>query len=93
MLRTLSYAVRHRIERRLPLVTAPVLVLRGEHDPIAPSGWARRAAELARTGTARDIPGAAHNAMTTAGPLVAAQALSFTRGLAGRQAGARGGGC
>jgi pimeloyl-ACP methyl ester carboxylesterase len=80
VLRTLKHAVGHRIDRRLPMVTAPVLVLRGEHDPIAPTAWVRRAAELARTGTFRDIPGAAHNAITTAGPLVAARAVSFVRG-------------
>jgi pimeloyl-ACP methyl ester carboxylesterase len=77
ILRTLEHAVRHHIERRIPLVDAPILILRGEHDPIAPPGWAAHAASLARAGNTGDIPGAAHNAVTTAGELVAAQAATF----------------
>jgi pimeloyl-ACP methyl ester carboxylesterase len=83
VLRTLRHAVGHRVERRIPLVTAPILVLRGEHDPIAPTDWIVRAAGLARTGISQEVPGAAHNAVTTAGSLVAAQASAFVRVHAG----------
>ncbi|WP_157239069.1 alpha/beta fold hydrolase [Catenuloplanes japonicus] len=78
---TLRRSVRYRIERRLPLITVPVLVLRGENDTIAPEPWASLVARLtsARMVT---IPGAAHNAVTTAGPLVAAAATSFVEELA-----------
>ncbi|MEV6633411.1 alpha/beta fold hydrolase [Actinoplanes sp. NPDC051470] len=79
VLRTLRHSVDHRIDQRLPLVTAPVLVLRGEHDRIAPAGWTAQAAGLAQAGRTGEIPGAAHNAITTAGPATAAGAVMFVR--------------
>ncbi|AGZ42355.1 alpha/beta fold hydrolase [Actinoplanes friuliensis] len=82
VLTTLRLSVRHRIEQRLPLVTQPVLVLRGEHDPIVPPRWARDAGLLAPRGATGEIPGAAHNAVTTAGTEVAARALAFVGGPA-----------
>jgi pimeloyl-ACP methyl ester carboxylesterase len=85
ILRTLRHAVAHHIERRLPLVEAPILVLRGEHDPIAPPAWAAQAAALARRGSAGVIPGAAHNAVTTAGVQVAERAVTFARSPATRR--------
>jgi len=77
ILRTLRYAVAHHVERRIPLVDTPILVLRGQHDPIAPAIWTTHAASLARAGRTADVPGAAHNAVTTAGTSVAAQAATF----------------
>jgi pimeloyl-ACP methyl ester carboxylesterase len=70
--------VRHRIDRRLPLVTAPTLVLRGQHDQIVPPGWAAAAARLAPGGVAGEITGAAHDAVTTAGSSVAGRAVLST---------------
>ena len=52
----------HPIERRLPLVPAPVLVVRGERDAIVPLRWAERAAALAPHGRLAEVPGAAHAA-------------------------------
>ena len=78
VLGTLRDSVRHRIDRRLPLVTAPTLVLRGEHDPIAPPAWVRQAARLVPGGAAGEVTGAGHNAVTTAGRWVAARAAAFT---------------
>jgi pimeloyl-ACP methyl ester carboxylesterase len=77
IVRTLRLSVRHRMSQRLALVGAPILVLRGEHDPIASPDWVRRAAGLARDGQTGTVPGAAHNAVTTAGRFVAAQATAF----------------
>jgi pimeloyl-ACP methyl ester carboxylesterase len=79
VLRTLRYSVRHRIDRRLPLVQAPILVLRGEHDPIAPPAWVVSAAGLAVDGGVGEVAGAAHNAVTTAGDQIAAIAEAFVR--------------
>ncbi|MET0425142.1 MAG: alpha/beta fold hydrolase [Actinoplanes sp.] len=84
ILRTLRHAVAQHMERRIPLVAAPILVLRGEHDPIAPPEWVTQAAALARIGSAGVIPGAAHNAVTTAGVLVAERAVGFVRSHAAR---------
>jgi pimeloyl-ACP methyl ester carboxylesterase len=83
ILRTLRHAVRHHIGRRLPLVEAPVLILRGEHDPIAPAAWTTQAAACAPDGRSDDVPGAAHNAVTTAGDVVAAQAAAFAAATVG----------
>ncbi|WP_433824517.1 alpha/beta fold hydrolase [Actinoplanes sp. CA-015351] len=77
VLRTLRHSTRHPMAQRLPLVAAPVLVLRGEHDPIAPPSWIARAARLAATGRSMSLPRAAHNAVTTAGPELAAEAVAF----------------
>jgi pimeloyl-ACP methyl ester carboxylesterase len=82
--RTLRHSVHHHIGRRLPLVQAPVLVLRGEHDPLVPPDWARQSAMLAPHGHVVTIPRAAHNAVTTAGPAVAAEAVAFTAAAAYR---------
>ena len=49
----------HRIERVLPLVAAPTLVVRGEHDRVAPARWAAEAARLAGGGWI-EIPDAGH---------------------------------
>lgn len=81
---TLRHCVRHHVEGRLPLVAAPVLVLRGEHDAIAPRSWRDEAATLAVRGTPGEIPRAAHNAVTTAGAQVAAQASAFVAAVAHR---------
>jgi pimeloyl-ACP methyl ester carboxylesterase len=83
VLRTLRHSVRHHLERRLPLVAAPTLVLRGQHDPICPPSWAAQVAGLAPDSSTGEIPGAAHNAVTTAGPATAARAIAFAGG-AGR---------
>ncbi|WP_433201272.1 alpha/beta fold hydrolase [Dactylosporangium sp. CS-047395] len=77
ILATLRRSVEHRIDQRLPAVAAPVLFLRGEHDPIAPRGWLDRAAALTPRAAVAEVPGAAHNAVTTAGATVAALASSF----------------
>ena len=77
VLQTLRYAVAHRMERRIPLVEAPVLVLRGQYDPIVPAQWAAQAAALARAGRSADVAGASHNAVATAGTQVAALAVAF----------------
>jgi hypothetical protein len=37
LLGTLQHAVGHHMEGRIPLVGALILILRGEHDPIAPT--------------------------------------------------------
>lgn len=60
VLRYFRAMLAHRIEDRLPLVTVPVLVVRGERDPVVPRRWARRLAQLAPRGTAVEVAGAAH---------------------------------
>jgi pimeloyl-ACP methyl ester carboxylesterase len=79
---TLDYSVRSAIEDDLARTVAPVLLLRGTRDPIAPAQWlvqlARRCGGPAEVGAIR---GAAHNVATTAGPAVAERILTFLAGL------------
>ena len=58
--RTLQLVWRHRIERTLPKVEVPTLVVRGEHDPLVPREWAQRAADLLPNGRLVEVPGAGH---------------------------------
>jgi 2-hydroxy-6-oxonona-2,4-dienedioate hydrolase len=57
---TFREMLRDRIEDRLPEVEAPVLIVRGERDPIVTQPWAERLAALAPSGRLVVVPGAAH---------------------------------
>jgi pimeloyl-ACP methyl ester carboxylesterase len=46
-----------RIEDRMPRLRAKTLVLRGDHDPIVPRGWAQRVAEVAQNGSYAEVEG------------------------------------
>ena len=59
---TARFAVQDRIEQRLPRIAAPVLIVRGEHDPIVPQAWAEQTARLLPHGRLAVIPGAPHDA-------------------------------
>ena len=56
----------YRIGERIRRVEAPVLVLRGERDPIAPHGWSKALAGRASDGRLTTVPGAAHVVQHTA---------------------------
>lgn len=51
----------YRIEDRVREVQAPVLVLRGSHDTIAPARWVAFLADRAARATSRTIPRGTHN--------------------------------
>jgi 2-hydroxy-6-oxonona-2,4-dienedioate hydrolase len=51
-------SLEHHLEERIPLVTAPVLVVRGARDPVAPRRWVRELAAAAPKGDWREVPGA-----------------------------------
>ncbi len=53
-------ALHDRLESKLPLVTAPTLVVRGARDPLVSDGWAREVARLLPHGRLAVVPGAAH---------------------------------
>ena len=48
------------IEQKLPRIAAPVLLVRGEKDPIAPQRWIEEASRLLRTDRVAVIPGWGH---------------------------------
>ena len=58
--RTFYEAAGHRVEDLLPFVTAPVLVVRGARDPIAPEGWVRAFTRALPQGRYAAVAGAAH---------------------------------
>lgn len=81
-LATLRYALADPFEARLPALTAPTLVVRGEHDPIAPRQWCAEVARRLPAGQLLEIPGAPHALNYDApGPLASAT-LAFVDGLA-----------
>jgi pimeloyl-ACP methyl ester carboxylesterase len=53
-------ALDHHIEARVPLVSVPILVIRGRRDPVVPRRWARALASAAPQGRFVEVPGAAH---------------------------------
>ena len=69
---TVAQMLAYRIDQRLPQVTAPVVVVRGQHDPIAPRGWIRELAEIAPRATEVEVDGAGHVVMYTRPAAVAA---------------------
>jgi len=66
-----------RIEDKAPRIRAPVLVVRGEHDPIANQGWCEDIARLCPQGRLEIIPGVAHTLCYTAPVQLAAVTRSF----------------
>lgn len=60
LLKTFRYALRDRIEEKLPCVRVPALVVRGARDPLVPQRWAEEAANLLPMGRLAVIPGGPH---------------------------------
>jgi pimeloyl-ACP methyl ester carboxylesterase len=60
MARAMDAARRDRIDRVLPGLSCPVLVVRGRHDRIAPADWVAELAARAPAGRARTLPAGAH---------------------------------
>ena len=75
--KTARHMLRDRIEDKLPMMRMPVLVLRGEHDPIAPQGWVEQLARLAPDGSVAVVPGVAHAVNYTAPEVLVALIESF----------------
>jgi pimeloyl-ACP methyl ester carboxylesterase len=77
---TLRRSVHDRIEDKLPLISVPALLVRGEHDRICPEGWLRAAAARMADAQMVTLAGPAHNAVTTAGGQLAAVVEAFVHG-------------
>lgn len=59
-LATLRHALADPVERKLPLVSAPALVVRGGRDPIASQAWCEEVAAALPRGQLLVVPGAPH---------------------------------
>jgi pimeloyl-ACP methyl ester carboxylesterase len=55
-----AHMVADRVEVKLPLISAPALVVRGERDSIVPRRWGQEVANLLPRGAYAEIPGAGH---------------------------------
>jgi pimeloyl-ACP methyl ester carboxylesterase len=62
-LRVLPRMTAFPIEARLPEITASTLVIRGEHDAVAPRAWVEEMGRLLPRARLWEIPGAAHSVM------------------------------
>lgn len=60
VLGTFRHALAHRPEIGVSQLDAPVVVVRGEHDPIASRRWCLDLAHAARDGTYHEVAGAGH---------------------------------
>jgi len=58
--RLLGVMLRDSPEDRLPAVRQPALVIRGQHDHVAPADWARYVARLLPDGRMTEIPSQGH---------------------------------
>ena len=77
LLAELRYMLAHRIERVLPRVSAPTLVLRGTLDRVAPRRWVEDAAVLLPRSAVAEVPRAGHAAHYSRPKAVADQVLGF----------------
>lgn len=59
-LATLHYALADPVERKLPLLAAPTLVVRGERDPIASQPWCEQVVAALPQGALLVVPDAPH---------------------------------
>jgi pimeloyl-ACP methyl ester carboxylesterase len=74
---TLRHAVRDRIERKLPAVPVPTLVVRGGVEPIVPARWAAQATALLPRGELVVLPGSPHNSVYSAAARLAPTVEDF----------------
>ena len=77
MYSSFHYQLTDRIEDKAPRIEAPVLVIRGEHDPIAHKRWCEEIARLCPKGHFAVIPGFAHTLCYTAPVQLASTTRSF----------------
>lgn len=76
----LNALLEHRIEDRLPRISAPVLFVRGEQDKVAPQQWVEELARLVEDGRVCVIPQAAHAVHYDQPDEVARQLMPFLAG-------------
>jgi pimeloyl-ACP methyl ester carboxylesterase len=80
VLRTFHYSLKDHIEDHLPQIEVPVLIVRGECDPICKADWAERLTQLVPRGRLVQIPKVAHTLVYTAPAELAAVTRSFLAG-------------
>ncbi|MCC6494639.1 MAG: alpha/beta hydrolase [Propionibacteriaceae bacterium] len=76
---TLKAMFDYDTEARIRLTSCPVLVVRGEHDPVAREPWCRRLSSAARDGALLTVAGHAHVVPFTAAEKIHKVVVRFTR--------------
>lgn len=76
---TFRLSLRDHMEDKLPRITAPMLVVRGQHDPICRAPWAEEVARCLPDARLVEIPGVAHTLVYTAPMQLAAVTRQFLR--------------
>jgi pimeloyl-ACP methyl ester carboxylesterase len=76
---TFGESLRDRIEDRLPAVTVPTLVVRGERDPLVPRPWAEEVTRLIPRARLATVPGAPHMVPFRAPAALAGLVAEFVR--------------
>jgi len=71
------FMISYRLEERLRLVRVPVVLVRGEHDPIAPRPWLAELAAANGMAAVAEVPGQAHAAMYGNPQAIARQCLDL----------------
>ncbi|HZD40487.1 MAG TPA: alpha/beta hydrolase [Terriglobales bacterium] len=77
MIVSFRYQLTDRIEDKAPHISAPVLVVRGQYDPIANERWCERIVRLCPHGTLAWLPGVAHTLCYTDPVQLAGVTLAF----------------
>ncbi|AWB89374.1 alpha/beta fold hydrolase [Salinibacterium hongtaonis] len=80
-LQTLPSMMRYPTLERVREVSCPVLVIRGEKDPVAREGFSRQLANAAPNGSLLQMPGHAHIVQHSAPRSVAAAIARFAEGV------------
>lgn len=79
-LKELPVMLGYSLDDRLPLVTRPVLVIRGSRDIIAGHDWCEMLSRNARDGDLVEIPGQPHAAHRVGADSIATAVLALVRG-------------
>jgi 2-hydroxy-6-oxonona-2,4-dienedioate hydrolase len=86
LFRTFQHQLRDPIEAKLPQIRVPVLVVRGQYDPICNSGWAAEVVRRLPDGRHAEIPGVSHTLVYTSPDELAGVTLMFLREVSRRAA-------
>ncbi|MES2657967.1 MAG: alpha/beta hydrolase [Verrucomicrobiota bacterium] len=80
-LRTLRHALEDPVVDKLPRIQVPVLIVRGEHDPIVPGWWTEYAAALIPQARRVTVPHVAHAVNFSAAEELVKVVLEFERSV------------
>lgn len=73
--------VDHRPEQVYPRITSPVLVLRGERDPVCPAAWCRAVTAAMADARMAEVPGHGHETMISDAAPAAELISGFLAGI------------